>query len=66
MSDRRDLVWYEIDRLRREADKLERTARRHDDHIMFNDLEKFIDKYAVSFCIGMFTGAFALWMRLHA
>ncbi|MEY4411754.1 MAG: hypothetical protein RL560_13 [Actinomycetota bacterium] len=66
MSDRQDLVWYEIDRLRREADKLERIARRHDDCIMFNGLEKLIDKYAVSFCIGMLTGAFALWMRLQA
>ena len=69
MTDREYLIkaWAEIDALRAEANRLERAIRkRHDDWIMLNRLEKLIDKHAMSFCIGMLTGAFALWMRLQA
>lgn len=63
MNDRRDLVWYEIDRLRREADKLERTVRRHDDCDLIVKLEKLVDAYLGSFCIGMIIGMLVCWLR---
>lgn len=59
-------TWAEIDRLRREADKLERSLRtRYDDCIMLNRLEKFVDKYLLSFCVGFGVGAAVVLVRFH-
>lgn len=60
-------VWAEIDRLRGEADRLERSLRRRfDDNIMLNRLEKFVDKYLLAFCAGFGVGMAVVLVRLSA
>jgi hypothetical protein len=69
MTDREYLIkaWAEIDRLRNEANRLERALRkRHDDCIMLNKLERFVDKHIVPFSVGFIMGIAVVLIRMSA
>ena len=54
--------WVEIDRLRAEADRLERQL--HPTDIMLTGLWRFMDRHIGSFCWGMVVGMIVAFVRL--
>lgn len=55
-------LWAEVDRLRAEADKLERKIIGRES-IMLNRLDKFIERHIGGFCTGMLLGMFVVLLR---
>lgn len=66
MKDRQRAILAEVDNLRREANRLERTAFRHDDCIMLSKLDALVERHLMGFCIGMVVGIVVTVLRFKA
>lgn len=55
-------LWAEVDRLRAEADRLERKIIKREG-IMLSWLDKFVDRHLAGFCAGMLLGMIVVLLR---